>query len=105
MLGFPGIGSIAVVQQLATKAWVIFSLQLLKKPLETWAGWAPLPSCSMASATPQESSSPWLIALGTWTQGSLAWNQAVCPSLQLLCRMTCGKRVGVTLLWALWPQS
>lgn len=105
MLGFPGIGSITVVQQLATKAWVIFSLQLLKKPLETWAGWAPLPSCSMASATPQESSSPWLIALGTWTQDSLAWNQAVCPSLQLLCRMTCGKRVGVTLLRALWPQS
>lgn len=73
----PWISSIAVVQQLATKAWVIFSRQLLKKPLETWAGWAPLPSGSMASATPQESSSPWLIALGMWTQGSLAWNQVV----------------------------
>lgn len=27
------------------------------------------------------------------------------PPLQLLCRVTCGKRVGVTLLQALWPQS
>lgn len=78
MLCFPEISSIAVVQQLVTKAWVIFSLQLLKKPLETWASWATLPRSGIACATPQDSSSPWLIALGSWTQGSLAWIQAVC---------------------------
>lgn len=105
MLRFPGISSIAVVQQLATKAWVIFSLQLLKKPLETWASWAPLPSCSMASATPQESSSPWLIALGMWTRAAWQGTKQCVPPPHLLCRVTCGKRVGVTLLQALWPQS
>lgn len=50
MLCFPEISSVAVVQQLATKAGVIFSLQLPKKPLETWASWATLLRCRLASA-------------------------------------------------------
>lgn len=106
MLCFPEISSVAVVQQLATKAGVIFSLQLPKKPLETWASWATLPRCRLASAA---CSVGVILPLAncSWhlDPGQPGMEPSGVPSPQLLCRVTCGKRVGVTLLQALWPQS
>lgn len=99
MLSFPEISSISVVRLLTTKAKVIFSPSAPEETpgdSETGASWATSACCGVRSATWQEPSSQ-LIALGHWTQGSLAWSQAVLVSLSPF-QGDLWQEIGVTLL-------